>query len=154
MTLHDRQQGGSTLTGTLLDHLVGFREELARCGYGPVRSGAHLELFAELCGWLGREDVALGELGSTQVAMFLADRRRRGSTDLVSRVGVRPLLDYLTRTGAIPEQRFAIPEGPSRLLLEHYRQYLEVERGVTPRGVERYVGVAGRFVDTHLFCSI
>ena len=62
------EQGGGAGTagaGGLAGYLVGFREELARCGYGTVRSGAHLELFADLCRWLEREGVALSELGVT-----------------------------------------------------------------------------------------
>jgi site-specific recombinase XerD len=130
----------------LVDHLVGFRAELARSGYGPVRSGAHLELFADLCRWLEREGVALSELGSERVAVFLDDRRRRGQRDLVSRTGARPLIGYLTRVGAIPEQGFVVAEGPCRPLLERYRRYLETERGLTAQSVERYVGLAGRLV--------
>jgi integrase/recombinase XerD len=148
MTMQDSQRGGAARGNALVDHLVGFREELDRSGYGPVRSGAHLELFVELCRWLEREDVALSQLRSDRVGLFLADRRDRGQRDLVSLTGIRPLLDYLTRVGAIPEQRFVIPEGPARLLLERYRRYLEVERGLMPRGVERHVKLAGRFVAT------
>ena len=128
----------------LIDYLVGFREELARSGYGPLRSGAHLELFADLCRWLEGEGVALSELGTERVAAFLDDRRRRGQTDLISRTGARPLVGYLTRAGVIPEQGFVVPEGPCRALLERYRHYLETERGLTAQTVERYVGLAGR----------
>jgi integrase/recombinase XerD len=135
---------GSAGAGALVDHLVGFREELAHSGYGPLRSGAHLELFADLCGWLEREGVALCELGSERVAVFLEDRRRRGQKDLVSRTGARPLVGYLTRVGAIPGHGFVVAEGPGRPLLERYRHYLETERGLTAQTVGRYVGVAGR----------
>ena len=68
----------------LAGYLVGFREELARCGYAPVRLGAHLELLADLCRWMEREGVELTELGSDRVAAFLEDRRHRGQTDLIS----------------------------------------------------------------------
>jgi integrase/recombinase XerD len=135
---------GTAGAGGLAGYLVGFREELARCGYGTVRSGAHLELFADLCRWLEREGVALSELGSDRFGVFLADRRRRGQTDLVSRVGASVLLGYLTSAGVIPGQGFVVPEGPCRPLLERYRHYLETERGLTAGTVERYVGLAGR----------
>jgi integrase/recombinase XerD len=128
----------------LIDHLVGFREELARSGYGPLRSGAHLELFADLCRWLEGKGVTLSELGTERVAAFLDDRRRRGQTDLISRTGARPLVGYLTRAGVIREQGFVVPDGPCRALLERYRHYLEAERGLTAQTVERYVGLAGR----------
>lgn len=125
------QDSGTGAAGAagLAGYLVGFREELARSGYGPVRVGAQLELFADLCWWLGHEGVVLSELGSDRVGVFLADRLRRGRTDLVSRTGAGVLLGYLARVGAIPGQGFVIPEGPCRGLLERYRHYLETERG-------------------------
>src|SRR5665213_1373965 len=101
---HDIPVHGVAVTSTLVDHLMGFREELARSGYSPVRSGAHLELFADLCSWAEREGLVPAELTSDRVAAFLTDRRRRGHTDLVSIVGAAPLVAYLVRTGVIPEQ--------------------------------------------------
>ena len=46
MTKQGSAGAGPARADALIDHLVGFREELARSGYGPLRSGAHLELFA------------------------------------------------------------------------------------------------------------
>lgn len=132
----------------LLEHLSGFREELARAGYGSLRSGAHLELFADLCQWTARHGLTPGELTRDRIAAFLEDRRTRGTTDLVSVVGVAPLLGYLARIGAIPEQELAIPDGPGRGVLERYRHYLEAERGLAPRTTERYLPLAIRFVAT------
>jgi site-specific recombinase XerD len=144
MTRQNTAGTGTARDGALAGYLVGFREELARCGYGPARTGAHLELFADLCRWTEREGIALPELGDGQVAVFLEDRRRRGHGDLVSPAGVRPLVGYLTRAGAITGQGFAVPEGPARPLLERYRRYLETERGLTAKTVERYVEVGCR----------
>jgi len=143
MTRQNTAGTGTARDGALAGYLVGFREELARCGYGPARTGAHLE-FADLCRWTEREGIALPELGDGQVAVFLEDRRRRGHGDLVSPAGVRPLVGYLTRAGAITGQGFAVPEGPARPLLERYRRYLETERGLTAKTVERYVEVGCR----------
>ena len=92
-----------------------------------------------------REGVGLPELGSDRVAAFPDDRRRRGREDLVSSTGARPLVGYLVRAGAVPGQGFTVPEGPARPLLERCRRYLETERGLTAKTVERYAGLAGRF---------
>jgi site-specific recombinase XerC len=145
MTRQDSAGTGAARADALAGYLVGFWEELSRCGYGPVRLGAHLALFADLCQWMEREGIGLPELGSDRVAAFLDDRRRRGQKDLVSHTGVRPLVGYLVRSGAIPGQGFVVPEGPARAVLERYRRYLETERGLTAQTVERYVGLAGRF---------
>ncbi len=146
MTTQEEVPTRATATSTLIDHLTGFRDELASSGYGPVRSGAHLELFTDLCAWTVSEELAPDELTRGRIAAFLADRRRRGHTDLVSVVGAAPLVRYLVGIGAIPEQVLAIPEGPGRPLLENYRRYLVAERGLAPRTVERYVTLASRFV--------
>jgi site-specific recombinase XerD len=137
---------GAAATTTLVDHLMGFREELTRSGYDPLRTGAHLELFADLCAWMVREDFAPSELTRDRVAAFLSDRQMRGHRDLVSIVGAAPLLDYLMGIGAIPAQVFAVPDGPGRPLLESYRRYLVTERGLAVRTVERYVKLASCFV--------
>jgi site-specific recombinase XerD len=146
MTEQDNAANGEPGSGALIDHLVGFRDDLARSGYGPFRSGAHLELFADLCGWTVGQDLASTELTRDRMTAFLDDRRARGHTDLVSPAGVATLVGYLVRIGAIPEQVFAVPEGPGRGLLERYRRYLADERGLAPRGVERYMKLASRFV--------
>ena len=136
---------GGTGSGGLAGYLAGFCEELSRCGYGPVRLGAHLELFTDLCQWAEREGVSPSGLDSGHVAAFLADRRRRGRTDLVSPAGARPLIGYLAGAGAIPRQQFLIPAGPARGVLERYRHYLESERGLTEQTAERYTQIAVRF---------
>jgi integrase/recombinase XerD len=136
---------GSTGSGTLAGYLSGFCEELSRCGYGPVRLGAHLELFTDLCQWTEREGITPAGLDSGQVAAFLADRRRRGRTDLISPAGSRPLIGYLAGAGAIPRQQFVIPDGPAREVLERYRRYLQTERGLTEQTAERYTQIAVRF---------
>jgi hypothetical protein len=64
MTKQDNARSRADGSGPLLEHLVGFKEELTRSGYGPVRSGAHLELFADLCDWTMRQGLAPGELTS------------------------------------------------------------------------------------------
>lgn len=135
MTRQDSAGTGAAGAGALAGYLVGFREELARCGCGPVRLGAHLELFADLCRWMEREGVELAELGSDRVAAFLEDRRHRRQTDLISSTGARPLVSYLLRAGLIPGQGFVVPDGPARAVLERCRRYLEAERGLTPQTV-------------------
>jgi integrase/recombinase XerD len=136
---------GSSGSGSLAGYLAGFCGELTRCGYGPVRLGAHLELFTDLCQWTEREGISPSGLDSGRVAAFLADRRCRGRTDLISPAGAGPLIGYLAGVGAIPGQQFIIPAGPAREVLERYRRYPETERGLTEQTAERYTDIAARF---------
>src|ERR1039457_3835798 len=105
------------------------------CSSGAVRGSVPVD------GARGHRDAGARK---GQGAVFLEDRPRRGHGDLVSPAGVRPLVGYLTRAGAITGQGFAVPEGAARPLLERYRRYLETERGLTAKTVERYVEVGCR----------
>jgi hypothetical protein len=134
---------GSNGSGSLAGYLAGFCGELSRCGYGPVRLGAHLELFTDLCQWTEREGISPSGLGRGQVAAFLAGRLRRGRTDLISAAGAGPLIGYLAGAGVIPRQQFIIADGPAREVLERYRHYLETGRGLTGQTAGRYTDIAG-----------
>lgn len=146
MNEQDKIETEARDVGVPLEHFAGFREELTRLGYGPRVSGRHLELLADLGAWMARQCLAPREFTSDRISAFLDDRRSRGHRELVSLTGIAPLLDYLTRASTIPPQRFVVPEGPGREVLEHYRRYLETERGLAPRTVERSTKLASRFV--------
>lgn len=86
------------------EYREGIREELQRCGHGPVRTDAHLELFEDLCACLDREHLGASQLFSNRVPAFLEVRRRRGYTDLTAPVGIASLLGYLVGCGAYPRR--------------------------------------------------
>src|SRR5207302_9399508 len=105
MTRQNTAGTGTARDGALAGYLVGFTEELARCGYGPARTGAHLELLADLCRWTDREGIVLPELGDGQVAVCLEHRRRRWHVGRVSCVGLRPRVACVTGGSAVLVRR-------------------------------------------------
>src|ERR1039457_4197114 len=121
MTRQNTAGTGTARDGALAGYLVGFREELARCGYGPARTGAHLELFAGLCRWTEREGIAAPARGGGRGGGRLG--RRGGAGVRAPPAGVPPVVAYRPRAGAIPGQGFAVPGGAARPLLERYRRY-------------------------------
>lgn len=127
-------------------HEPGFREELAALGYDKRRADSHLDLLADLSGWLQDEGLASAELTEPRVTQFLGARRLRGHQDLVTPRGAALLLSYLRRLGVIPLAPIPVPEGPAAALLVGYRDYLASERGLAESGVARYVAEVAPFV--------
>lgn len=133
------------LSGPLACFAEGFGEELAGLGYGERTAAGHLELLADLSGWLDRGGLAAGDLTEPRVTEFLASRRDRGRRDLVTARGMAPLLGYLRSAGVVPPASRRLPGGPAAGVLEDFRRYLASERGLAERGVLRYVAEIGPF---------
>ena len=127
-------------------HARGFEEELTSLGYGKRRADSHLDLLADLSGWLEGEGLLAGDLTEPRVAQFLGVRRSRGERDLVTSRGVALLLGYLRDLGVVPPASPPLPDGPAAELLGRYRKYLTSERGLAERAVRRYLSEVGPFV--------
>lgn len=134
------------LSGPLAFCAGGFGEELAGLGYGERTAAGHLELLADLSGWLERGGLAAGDLTESRVTEFLGSRRDRGRRDLVTARGMAPLLCYLRSAGVVPPASRRLPGGLAAGVLEDYRRYLASERGLAERGVLRYVAEISPFV--------
>jgi hypothetical protein len=115
------EQEGSTMTrqgsagaGALAGYLMGFREELSRCGYGPVWLGAHLALFADLCRRTEREGVGCPNLEATGSRRFWMNGgvAPEGSHLACGRVSTDRLPGPCRRDSRAGIRR--PPEGPSR----------------------------------------
>lgn len=129
----------------LSTHAVGFRVELARLGYLDRPAEKHLDLLADLGGWLESEGLAPGELTTTRVAEFLCSRRTRGHRRLITPRGFGPLFEYLVHLGVVPQPTRPAPVGPLETSLERYRSYLASERGLVEGAIEQYMTVARAF---------
>lgn len=140
----DRQDGANRL---LSAHETGFRVELARLGYADRPAEKHVDLLADLSGWLDSEGLRPGELSSVRVAEFLASRRARGYRRLVTLVGFAPLFEYLVRVEVVPQRARPVPVGPLEVALERYREYLVRERGLAEAVIEGYMLVARTFAE-------
>jgi site-specific recombinase XerD len=135
------------MSGPLVGLVEGFEAELARLGYGSRRAGVHVDLLVDLDGWLEGEGLAAAELTDARVAQFLGWRRASGARELRTTRGVALLLEHLRGLGVVPlASHHVTDDGPAAELLERYRGYLSRERGLTARGVDRYVTEVGPFV--------
>lgn len=136
------------VTGPLERYAAGFVGELVRAGYRPNAAAVQLRLLKHLSGWLEREGIDPGDLREPQLERFRGEHLARVASLRIGQGLVR-VLDYLRSLGVVPAA-----EQPARsvvdVLLERYRDYLLVERGVTAETARGYVDLARPFVVTRV----
>jgi integrase len=104
-------------------------------------------LLSVLSGWLEREGLGAEELDEARAELFVAARRRAGLRSWVSSRCVALPLAYLREVGAVPPPVAVVADGPVDVLLEGYRDYLLVERGLARSTVVRYECIARVFLE-------
>jgi integrase/recombinase XerD len=133
------------VTGPLAPHVGGFCEELERQGYASASAVDQVRLMAHLSRWLADGGLDLAELTSERVEQFLRARRER-YVRLISLRALAPLLGYLRALELIPDAPRSRAETPLERLLEDYRGYLVVERGMAAGSVRLYERSARLFM--------
>ncbi len=136
------------VTGPLQPYAPGFRKELARQGYTANAAGNQLQLMAHVSRWLNSRGLVVGELTPERAEDFLVVRRAEGYVLWRSTKAMAPMLGYLRDLGAVPVVAPVAPRTPAEELLEHYRAYLEQERGLAKGTVACYLHVARLFLFT------
>jgi site-specific recombinase XerD len=134
------------VSGPLESYACGFAVELSRQGYAPVSARLQLHLVAHLSRWLAGEELDAAALTLPVVEAFLATRRAAGYTRFRSVEALVPLLGYLRGLGAAPPAPVVVAVGPVEELLERYRRYLSVERGLAGETVRGYVKMVRPFL--------
>lgn len=135
--------GSRRRPGRLGSFVDGYRARLLELGYSPLSVTRSLTALGYLGRWMDREDVDVEQLDDDVLKAFLADH-----VDQFGRLpsaGVMPLLDYLRNEGVIapgPARRRA----PLDRFLDEYRDWLAVERALSPETVRGYTRLAHRFL--------
>jgi site-specific recombinase XerD len=132
--------------GILEPHVGGFAAWLAEQGYAPSTVGRHRTLMRRLGQWLEDERLPLEGLDDDAAGRFGRSIRSAGPKRLGA-CGVRPVMEYLRSTGAVPPE--PPRAGSPRLrLMTAYERYLSGERSLRPSTVAKYAHIAGAFLDT------
>jgi integrase/recombinase XerD len=134
------------VSGPLAEHAARFAAYLAGAGYTPLSAANQVRLLAHLSRWLDDRGLAPGELTGQRVQEFLAARRAAGYTCRLSERGLAPLLDCLRGLGVVPGPGRPVPAAAGDVLLDRYRGYLAVERGLAASTVRYYLDEARGFL--------
>jgi integrase/recombinase XerD len=86
-------------------------------------------------------------LTAAAVEAFVAARREAGYTTLYSRCGMERLLAYLRALGLVGPLEAAVAQTAADELIERYRCYLLVERGLAVVTVVDYVSLVRPFIE-------
>lgn len=143
----------SFVRGPLEPYAEGFVEELFQQGYSRSGAEQHVCFIAHLDRWLNAEGLGVGDLTDTMIERYLAQRRTAGYVQYRSAKALRPLLDYLGPLGLLPVVE-PVVLGPVEEILNRYREYLLIERGLTVGTARGYVDCVRPFVKTRLCGSV
>jgi len=135
------------VTGPLEPFAGGFIAELGVAGYRPAAAAVQVRVLAHLSRWMQEQGLSPGGLREAELEGF-----RRGHLDRFASlrgVGTGVVLGYLRGLGVAPapEPRSLTAAGE---LLEQFRRYLTVERGVTAATARGYVDIVRPFVESRV----
>jgi integrase/recombinase XerD len=134
------------VTGPLEPFAPGFVAELGRLGYACPSVVHQVQLVAHLSRWMTAEGFAAGELSAEMVERFVVSRRAAGYRHFLMPSALAPLLGYLRALGVMTVPTVAASVGPADVLVERYRSYLLLERGLATTTVRYYERVARQFL--------
>jgi integrase/recombinase XerD len=134
----------SLTSGPLGSFAEGFAQELVRQGYTVNGGEQHLRFVAHLNRWMLAAGLGVGDLTAPVIERFLAERRAAGYARYRSIKAMQPLVEYLTPKGVLPTR--TQERGPVEALLDQYRQFLVLQRGLAERTAGGYADAVGPFV--------
>jgi integrase/recombinase XerD len=137
------------VTGPLEPFAGGFIAELEEAGYRPAAAAVQVRLLAHLSRWLAREGLAPADLSESEVERFRREYVVRYASLRGLAVRMAPLLGYLRERGVVPAAE-QVPLTAAGDLVEQFRRYLTVERGLTAGTVRGYVDIVRPFVESRV----
>jgi len=135
------------VAGPLESFASGFVAELRGLGYRPVSAVFQLQLMAHVSRWLAGEGLGSEDLAPDVVQRFVDARHAAGYTNYLSGRALAPLLCYLRGIGRAPAAPVEEPGTPTEVLLERYRGYLRIERGLAAGTARDYLDAVRPFLD-------
>jgi site-specific recombinase XerD len=109
-----------------------------------------MRLTANLSRWLESEGLDAAALTPRVVEEFMAARRAAGYVDFRSSRALGPLLGYLRELGTAPQVPPVVAITPQEMLLERYRRYLTMERGLVASTARYYIHLVRPFLTTRV----
>jgi integrase/recombinase XerD len=135
------------VTGPLEPFAEGFIAELEEAGYRPAAAAVQVRVLAHLSRGMQEWDVAAGRLHDREVVRFRLEHLDRFAS--LRGAGMAVVLGYLRSLGFVPADE-SRPLSAAGELLEQYRRYLTVERGLTAGTARGYVDIVRPFVESRM----
>jgi site-specific recombinase XerD len=135
------------VTGPLESFAAGFIFELQEAGYRPAAAAVQVRVLAHLSRWMQEQDVSPAELREPELERFRREHLARVAS--VRGAGMTVVLGHLRELGFVPAQAPRALTAADELL-EQYRRYLTVERGLTGGTARGYVDIVRPFVESRV----
>lgn len=139
----------TVMEGPLAALATSLAGELERLGYAKRTAVGLMNLAGELSRWLDGNGLRAGDLSPKVVEGFLATIRAEGRWFKPTVKTLRWLLAYLAEAGITPPPAPAGPSSPEDEVVQAYRRYLVMERGLAAGTVERRMHQAEAFLARH-----
>lgn len=135
------------VTGPLEPFAAGLIAEMEETGYRPAAAAVQVRVLAHLSRWMQEHDVSAAGLREAELERFRREHLDRFAS--LRGAGITLVLGYLRGLGAVPavEPRAVTAAGE---LLEQFRRYLTIERGLTAETVRGYVDIVRPFVESRM----
>jgi integrase/recombinase XerD len=135
------------VSGPLAPFAPGYEQWLVDRGFRPGTVADRLSQLPHLSRWLEAEGLSVDEWDSTRLDESGWAGRAAGCVTWASSPSLRLPLAYLCDAGVVPAAGTRIVASPVARLLEGYRRYLILERGLAMTTVDGYVCIARVFLE-------
>jgi integrase/recombinase XerD len=137
------------MKGPLAPWAPGMAERLKTLGYTPRLVERHLHLAGGLSKFLHRRGLAASDLGPEVIEQFTSALRAKNRSWRPTSRSLSWLVEYLAEIGVATTPAVLPERSGQQVLIERYRDYLAVERGLEPVTIANYVRVVTRFLAAH-----
>src|SRR5664279_3489449 len=138
------------MKGPLAPWAPGMTERLETLGYTRRMVQVHLHFAGNFSRFLLRRGAAAADLSPELIEEFVGGLRAKNTSWRPTSKRLSWLVEYLRDVGVIAAPVVRGPVTAEQVLLERYRQYLGVERGLEPDTVANYVRVVALFLTAHV----
>jgi integrase/recombinase XerD len=137
------------MTGPLAQWASGMAERLEALGYTRRMVDRHLHLAGGLSRFMQRRGLTAGDLNPEVIERFVTGVRARNTSWRPTSKSLSWLIDYLSDVGVASTVVVPRAQSGPQALIERYRDYLAVERGLEPVTVANYARVVALFLEVH-----
>ena len=137
------------MDGPLAPWASGMAEQLNGLGYARRTAAVQMALAGKLSRFLEQRGLGVTDLRTDVIEEFLATVRAKSGSLRPTPKALAWLVGYLSDIGVTPTPTPSPPQSREEELVERYRHYLMVGRGLAPETVVEYMRAAVLFLVEH-----